>query len=391
MKITLITWKCFGIEDIREAFKQLGHEVVEYVYDDKCEPTDAAAIEKVQKQLDEKHSDVVFSFNYFPVLAICCKNLGVPYVSWIYDSPYVRIYHYSVAFPTNHIFVFDSAVALEFQQAGIQTVQYMPMAANVDRLSKMTDYAMFEKTRWKNQHEIAFIGSLYTEKHQFYERMTGISDYTRGYLEGLMQSQKMVYGYNFVQENLKNRPDIMEDMRKFLPLTPGNDSVETLEYLFAQYVVNRKLTAIERKEILTKVSEKFGLDLYTPDQTLKLQGCTNHGSVDYYDMAPYVFKQAKINLNISLRSIINGIPLRAFDVMGAGGFLMTNFQTDFMNHFVEGEDYVYFESQKDLMDKLAYYLAHEEERKQIALNGLQKIREEHTFVHRVEEMLSYLG
>lgn len=390
MIIAHVTWKCFGIEDIEDAFTQLGHSVVEIEYDDKSEPSDTSAIAKMQKQIEETKSNLVFSFNFFPVLAIACKNLDLPYFSWIYDSPYVRIYHYSVAFPTNHIFVFDSAVALEFRQAGIQTVHYLPMAANVDRLGLMTDYAMFHQSKWKNQHEIAFVGSLYTEKHNFYQRMDGISEYTRGYLEGLIHAQKLVYGYNFIQDNLKNRPEIMEDMRKFLPMTPGSDSVETLEFLFAQYVVNRQLTAIERKEILANVSEKYGLDLYTPDQTLQMKGCSNHGPVDYYDMAPYVFRTAKINLNISLRSIINGIPLRAFDIMGAGGFLMTNYQNDFMNLFVPGEDFVFFESLKDLNDKISYYLNNEKERIEIAENGFRKIVEQHTYRHRVAEMLSFL-
>ncbi|MDE7044179.1 MAG: glycosyltransferase, partial [Acetatifactor sp.] len=167
-------------------------------------------------------------------------------------------------------------------------------------------------------------------------------------------------------------------------------SVESVEYLFAQYVVNRQITALERRELLTAVAERFCLDLYTPDQTLKLPNCTNHGSVDYYDFAPYVFKKAKINLNISLRSILSGIPLRAFDIMGAGGFLLTNYQEDFLDLFVPGEDFVFYESKTDLMDKIDYYLKHEAERAQIAENGLRRISTDHTYEQRVAEILSYL-
>ena len=69
---------------------------------------------------------------------------------------------------------------------------------------------------------------------------------------------------------------------------------------------------------------------------------------------------------------------------------MTNFQTDFLDYFVPGEDYVYYDSKKDLIDKIAYYLGHEEERAAIAKNGLQKIAADHTYVHRAKEILSYL-
>ena len=383
MKILFLTWKSFGNDDVMEAFQKEGHEVVELPYSDKDEPDDAVSVKRIAGQIRQASVELVFSFNFFPVVALACKELSMPYFSWIYDSPYVRIYHYSIAYPTNHVFVFDSSIYHEFHDAGIQTVHFLPMAANTERLSGMRDFASFQKTGWHNAHEVAFIGSLYTEAHNFYDRMTGIKDYTRGWLDGLMAAQKQVYGYNFVQEALKTHPDMIEDMSRFLPMTPGNDSVVSIEYLFAQYVVNRQITVLERRELLAAVSERFGLDLYTPDAAFGMKGCTNHGKVDYYDMAPYVFKQAKINLNISLRSIIAGMPLRAFDIMGAGGFLLTNFQPDFLEFFQPGEDFVYFDSKSDMLDKIAYYLSHEEERRQIAENGYHEIMEHHTYRHRV--------
>lgn len=388
MKILILAWKSFGNEDIDAAFKELGHETVLHPFADNGEKSQEQLKEELIRAVRLNTPDFVFSFNYFPAAAFACKELDLLYVSWIYDSPYVRLYHYTVAFPTNRVFVFDKEQYLEFHRGGIQTVQYLPMAANTARLATMNDVGTFRKTPWFNQHAVAFIGSLYTEKHQFYQRMSDITPYTRGYLEGLMAAQSQVYGYNFVQELLPKQ--IIEDMQQALPMHPGKESLESIEYLYAQYVINRQLTAIERQELLTIVSEHFGLDLYTPDRTVSLKGCTNHGPVDYYDFAPYVFKHAKINLNITLRSIHNGIPLRAFDIMGAGGFLLSNFQSDFLDFFVPGEDFDYFENKKDLLYKIEYYLKHEEERAQIAQNGFTKIAAGHTYVHRAAEIIQYL-
>lgn len=388
MKIGVLSWKSFCIEDLTEAFLQLGHIVEMCPFSDSAEPEDAAALKTLEKQIRETSCDVLFSFNYYPIAAIACRNLGMPYLSWVYDSPYVRLYHYSIAFPTNFVFVFDSAVYLEFHKAGISTVQFLPMAAAPERLSKLRDTEGFSKTKWKPEKGVAFVGSLYTEKHCFYQRLTGISAYTRGYLEGLMQAQKQVYGYNFVQECLPE--DILADMGKALPLQVNRGGVESPEYLFAQYVINRQITAAERLELLTAVAAAHGLDLYTPDEKLELPGCTNHGPLDAYSKAPYVYKMADINLNITLRSILNGIPLRAFEIMGAGGFLLTNYQSDFLTFFTPGEDFVFYESKQDLLDKTAYYLQNEKERKEIAKNGFKKVAAEHTFRHRAEEMLGFL-
>ncbi len=239
-----------------------------------------------------------------------------------------------------------------------------------------------------NQSDIAFIGSLYTEKHQFYQRLKGINAYTEGYLEGIMAAQKQVYGYNFIQELLT--PDIIAELMRILPMQPDPTSVESVEYLYAQYVINRQITATERTELLSAIGERYPIDLYTPDQNAGLPGCINHGPVDYYDSAPYVFKNTRINLNITLRSIKSGIPLRAFDILGAGGFLLTNYQADFLDCYIPGEDFVYYESREDLLLKIDYYLKHEEERAAIAENGFRKTATGHTYKHRVKEILTYL-
>lgn len=388
-KILILAWKSFGNEDIADAFKELGHEVISHPFSDKGEKTQEELKQELLQAIRAGAPDFVFSFNYFPAASFACRDASLPYVSWIYDSPYVRLYHYTVNYPTNYVFTFDREQYMEFHRAGVRTVHYLPLAANTKRLSAMMDTASFRRTPWFNRHPVAFIGSLYTESHQFYQRMQDIAPYTRGYLEGLMAAQKQIYGYNFIQELLPG--ELIADMQKALPMHPQSDSVASVEYLYAQYVINRQLTAIERRELLAAVASRFTLDLYTPDPAAQLEGCTNHGPVDYYDFAPYVFRQAKINLNITLRSILSGIPLRAFDIMGAGGFLLTNYQSDFLDYFTPGEDFVFFENQADLLDKVAYYLEHEEERARIARNGYQRIAAGHTYVHRAEEIIQSIS
>ena len=72
--------------------------------------------------------------------------------------------------------------------------------------------------------------------------------------------------------------------------------------------------------------------------------------------------------------------------MGAGGFLLSNYQSDFYEHFIPGQDLVLYESVDDLLKKCAYYLRHESERKQIAINGYNKVKEYHTYEVRLQQM-----
>lgn len=384
MKILFIEWASFGNNDIKESFIAEGHQVSCFPFSNKDARQDAEIEAELTSSLRKEVPDAVFSFNYFPVISNVCKKENIRYISWIYDSPYVLLYSYTVLNPCNAIYVFDKELYLEFHNAGIHTVHYMPMAANTARLDKLTD-SVVSKNTVPYLYNVSFVGSLYTEEHNFFDRMTTLSDYTRGYLDALMSAQMKIQGYNFIQESLA---PVMDDLYKALPMDPNPDGVESREFLYAQYVINRKITSLERYELIHAITQHFSFDLFTPNQTFNMPNLTNHGTVDYYNQMPLVFRQSKINLNISLRSIKSGIPLRAFDIMGSGGFLLTNYQADFLDDFVPGTDFVYYESQNDLLAKIDYYLLHEQEREEIARNGHDKIAAAHTFRHRIREMLT---
>lgn len=390
MKILFIEWKSFGNDDMKEAFALEGHEVACYPFSNKDSRRDDVLEKDFAAHLSRETPDVVFSFNYFPVISNVCKKENIRYISWIYDSPYVMLYSYTVINPCNTIYVFDKELYMEFHNAGIQTVRYLPMAANTVRLDKLCPDGISQDdfpdcTRLPYLYDISFVGSLYNEEHNFFDRMTTLSDYAKGYLDGLMSAQMKVQGYNFIQESLT---PVMDDLYRALPMDPNPDGVESKEYLYAQYVINRKITGLERADLISFTAKHFPFDLFTPNQDFTLPGLINHGTVDYYSQMPLVFKQSRVNLNISLRSIKSGIPLRAFDIMGSGGFLLSNYQADYLDFFMPGEDFAYYESKEDLLYKIDYYLAHEEERMAVAKSGHDKIAAGHTFRDRVREMLA---
>lgn len=389
MKILFLEWNSFGQRDMEEAFCSLGHEIIGFQFDCHTERHNPELEAKLSNNIKASCPDFVFSFNYFVPVSRVCNELNVKYVSWVFDSPYVQLYSTTVINPCNYIFVFDQDLYNEFRINRIDTVYYLPLAANAERLSRMTRAGSSLRSELANKTDIAFVGAMYNEKSQFYSRLEHISDRTRGFLEAIMETQQKVYGMSFIQEVLT--PEIIEDMSEDLPLYPAPDGVETREYLFGQYVINREITARERLSFLTMIGEQYPFDLYTKDAGFNLPNCVNHGYIDPYSEAPYVYKSAKINLNITLRSITSGIPLRAFEIMGSGGFLLTNYQADFDDCYIAGEDYVFYESSEDMMNKIDYYLSHEKEREEIAQNGFEKTLRKHTFSNRINSILNKLS
>lgn len=380
MKILLAEWNGYCYEDMKSALKKKGYFVKSVLFPDGIRTGKAEAEKLLSKELSNITYDFVFSFNYFPAISEICQKAEVKYLSWVYDSPYIHIYSYTVINSCNYIFLFDYAVYEELRQGGIQTVYYLPLAVNAGRLGETAGKLCHE------QADISFVGSLYTEqKHRLYNKFEKVSRFAKGYLDAIVTAQKRVYGYNFLNNLLT--PDIVEELQKIYPTDPDASTVMSPEAIYAEYVFSRQVTALERWEVLSMLGQKYGVHLYTHDSSVKMEGVKNLGPVDYYREMPRIFQNSKINLNITLRSIRTGIPLRALDIMGCGGFLLTNFQTEFLEYFEPDAEFVYYDSYDDLMGKADYYLTHEKERCEIAINGSRKVQSYHTYEKRIEEML----
>lgn len=374
MRILYLDWPCFGKVDTQFSLEQAGHEFIPFFHPDYQERASNAFDDAFIEFVGDTYYDCCFSFNYFPVVSNNCQKLGIKYISVIYDSPYLMLYSYTLINPVNCVFMFDKQEYLRLKNGGINTVHYTTLPCNgtiIDfLLTKPYDHN-------KLSADVSFVGALYNEDHNFFDRLTTINDYTRGYLDAIMEAQLKVYGYNFIEDLLTE--DILTELQHSVPYDAISSGVESPAYVYANYFIDRKLTSIERQRLLTAVASNHPVKVYTLDRNAVIPNAQNMGPVDYYSEMPYVFANSKINLNISLRSIQSGIPLRAMDIMGAGGFLLTNFQSDFLDYFIPDEDFVYFESEDDLCSKVDYYLTHDTIRKEIAFNGHEKVKQNHNF------------
>jgi hypothetical protein len=107
----------------------------------------------------------------------------------------------------------------------------------------------------------------------------------------------------------------------------------------------------------------------------------------YYgaDMAR-VYSQSRIVFNTTPSDTIN---MRIFEAPACGALLLTkradNGQTDLLE---EGEHFDTFGTVDELEDKVAYYLAHEDERERIARAGQQWVLTHHTYDQRADEILA---
>lgn len=388
MEILFYRYNSICEPDILQVFTDFGitvHVEEQEMHNKSITPRECAG--KVAEWILQKPLSFVFSINFFPAISYTCEKLKVPYVCWSVDSPVPELFSNALKNRYNRIFLFDRAQYEFFFPVNPDCIYHLPLASNVKRWEQIvlgmtdTDFITYGA-------DLSFVGSLYTEKCK-YDRLS-LSPHTRGFVDGLMEAQLKVFGCNFIPESLTE-----EVIREIADADPdfykSEDAYTDMSrYLVAHQYIGMKLAAVERARTLRFLSEQFPLALYTRSDASKLPKADCRGGVSTLTEMPKVFHASRINLNITMRPIESGLSLRIWDVLGCGGFLLTNYQAEIPEYFEIGKDLETYESIEELEQKAAYYLSHEEERLEIAIHGYETVAKLHTYEIRIAEMIRIL-
>lgn len=423
----------------------MNSQLLLYCWGSVCEPIFERELEslnipfiKFSRKMNDYHADsefamefiqtihknkisVVFSYDYFPLISTVCEINHIPYASWLYDCPQYTTFSKTIGNEYNYLFCFDAHMTSSLLALGAKHCFHLPLGVPKRDISLLTD----EKTHIKKS-DISFVGNLYNdEKNRV--RYTKFSLYTQGFLEGIIESQYRIYGYNFIKESLTDR--VVDEIAGRCNLSLGREYFFDKRQLVSD-AIGMEISARERERVVKSLGRYFQLDLYTgskieniffanvvasgTEQMNDLLSSNNEthisgvtaletltlkkrkkmtgnlqilNPVNYEKEMPLVFKNSKINLNITSKTIESGNPLRVLDILSCGGFCITNYQPEIAEYFEDGVELVMYSSMDDLIDKVEYYLQHEEERVYIAQNGLRKVQKDFSLRDRIREML----
>lgn len=388
MEILFYRYNSICEPDILQVFTNFGitvHTEELEMHDKQASPRECA--KRVSEWILARPLAFVFSINFFPAVSYTCEKWKVPYVCWSVDSPVPELFSNALKNTCNRIFLFDKAQYDFFSPVNRDCIYHLPLATNVKRWEKVVldmtddDYDAYGA-------DVSFVGSLYTEKCK-YDRLA-LSDHTRGFVDGLMEAQLKVFGCNFITESLTD--EVIREIAEADPAFYKSDDVyaDMSRYLTAHQYIGMKLAAVERERILNRLSKHFDVTLYTRSDASRLPKVHCKGGVSTLTEMPKVFQASKINLNITMRPIETGLSLRIWDILGCGGFLLTNYQAEIPDYFEIGRDLETYESMEELEEKVRYYLTHDEDRVEIAINGYEKMAKYHSYEIRISQMIKTL-
>lgn len=389
MKILVYRYGSICEPDVIQAFQSLGLTVMEEtteITNKKLSSADRLLL--VESVLKTEQLLFVFSINFYPVIAKICHIYRVKYLCWTVDSPVPELFSKAICHDTNHIFLFDQAQHQYFSPYNPEHIHYLPLASCTRRFDQVTS-SVSAADRRTYAADISFVGSLYSEKNPVHQ-LKRLPDYARGYIDALVEASLKIYGYNPIENAVTE--ELAQTVKSCSPdFYHLDDPVASPDrYIAAHSYIGMQAAESERIRTLNTLARHFRVDLFTRSNTQALQNVHVHGGVESLTEMPKIFHLSRINLNMTIKPIQTGLPLRIFDILGCGGFLMTNYQAELQEYFEIGVDLEAYSGLDELVDKCAYYLAHEDERKQIALNGYRKVCEQHTYPHRMKAMLEAL-
>lgn len=208
-------------------------------------------------------------------------------------------------------------------------------------------------------------------------------DATLGYLEGLTASQALIYGYDFWQNRLPEY--LYHDLLNNSKLRPGHDSIQDIPQYYAEQCFYPKTTAVDRNFALKLLSKVCRVNICSKETAPEQINITNHGELPLAKKQELIWK-SRVNFQIAPRGFKDGVYGQALQIMGMGGFLITDYRRALEEEFVPGKDFIIFEDMKHLAESVGYYLEHSKEREEIALSAYEKIKKNYNLEQRIEKI-----
>ncbi|AOZ97362.1 glycosyltransferase family protein [Butyrivibrio hungatei] len=393
MRILYYDWDEFNGEDCRDAMKRLGHQVDVFKLNMNgfdLTPEIEGKIKELVTKTDEagkRYYDLLYSFDFFPNISEACQKYDIPYVSWVFDCPHYTLDSHVTNNPVNRIFVFDKVLYQNMVNKGVKTINYSPLGVNEKRLGELCQ-KLDKETGGEiaYEHDVSFLGNLYDNEYNFYDQVNFLPPVLKGYTDAVIKAQERVFGADFFTEEEIYPYEKVKELRQYIQFEQTGKYEIDYDGVMLD-ILRKKVTVNERRNILTEMGKRFNTVLYTSPGTKPIEGVCDLGLASYNEKMPRVFHRSKVNLNITLRSILSGVSLRVIDILAAGGFLITNYQAEIAEYFEDGVDLVMAYTPEDMIQKTAYYLQHEDERKEIAFNGQKKVFENFAYTKLLQDIL----
>ncbi|MCK5320473.1 glycosyltransferase family 1 protein [Candidatus Parcubacteria bacterium] len=152
----------------------------------------------------------------------------------------------------------------------------------------------------------------------------------------------------------------------------------------------------ERNKTLEAVAKNNTIDFwgYGTDNLDENSPIKNHFHGEAWGLDMYdILYNSKITLTKHIKKVAQNYAnnMTLYEATGCGCLLIADTKDNLSELFEVGKEIETYSNDKELSEKINYYLSHEEERKKIAKAGQKRTLEDHTYEKRTQELISIIN
>ncbi len=394
----------FLTREVANAIQAEGHRLIVVAMPDYNSVSDSnqdvysTFLDKIINIVEEHEPDALLTINHLGFdadgrLTELLENLGLPGLIWYVDSPrYILLDNWDNASDNIGIFLWDTGYADWIRKAGFQKVHFLPLATAPETFYQPVD---LDKMAGNCDPGAAiFVGDSMNEA--VHKTIGKLPDNLRASFNNTaVQNLAGRFSAELLSPEGINGKTVWDVFSELLSVGQSCRTVETADSLNYESVFVLMATRTQRTRFLATVA-----NLIQPEKLIIYgdDGWQNHlnGStvlmpqVDYYHELSDVYQRASAVINLTGFQMPRGLNQRCYDVPASGGFLITDHQEDIERLFRPGEEIVTCKTPEELIDKWNYYRRNPEERRGIIEAGQRRVLNEHTYRHRIREMMEVM-
>ncbi|MDQ7062695.1 MAG: glycosyltransferase [candidate division KSB1 bacterium] len=342
------------------------------------------SLDEIQYAILKFKPELLFVINYISGLAELAHQMQVPVACWEIDPFVDHLKKPTASTDGCFIFCYRPAIVQEFQHAGFKHVYYLPLGADTNLRHPV---ALKPEEKSKYQAPVSFVGSSMVEQALEYRRLL-FAQYAQyqatqqkrnqfeADLEEILQIQRDHFGSFLIQELASHY------FYEFIQYSRKNNLPDPIMLI-------SEIAASEKRLNYLRIVARFGLKLWGDRGWKVLESCGARymGPAGRNQEINKIYSGTQINLDINRLYQSDIVPIRIFDVLACGGFLLAEYSEELERLFDLEKELVCYRNDDELVRKVQYFLKHPVEARRFAEQGRRAVYEKHAFALRMKKIL----
>jgi spore maturation protein CgeB len=387
LKVLLIDSDYFLLREIEKALRSLGHKVVKIPVFSKAGSKEGyindneGLISRFIEVILNFKPDFLLTINHLGfdeegILTALFQSIEMPVASWYVDNPnfIVKAFDKNVSSYVS-LFLWDGSYISDMKTIGFESVRYLPLGTDEKVFKVIKDQ---RKKLNKYICDVGFVGNSMIKSVN--EWMCKLSKDIHLLIDRL--AERIVSSNNPV---ISLSRMLHDDERKIV------DGLNEKKKMDFEAAVLWKATLLYRLSCI-KMLEGFDVRIHGDNgwRELLKNGFKLYPPLNYYKELPFFYNACKINFNATHFQMSKAVNQRVFDVPACGAFLLTDYQESLNELFKVGKEIVTYRDRDEIQEIVKYYLQNPEQRKAVAMKGRERVLKEHTYKHRLRELINYM-